>query len=140
MKTWMMPQVVVEAFRANEYVAGSCQDSFVSNEEDLIRIRRNNSLDLNGDDGDWGYPEGYMFSTALNDYQWKQIDKDGAVEAWMQIKPEYVDYAENTLHLNVVRQSPTSTSYWAKVYAFYFPAGGNNHYHPVTDYTIANFS
>lgn len=58
MKTWKMPQVAVEAFRANEYVA-SCIDVLQTNERAIRNLSYGGSwetvyLDLNGDsDGNW---------------------------------------------------------------------------------------
>lgn len=63
MKTWTMPKVKVEAFRANDYVAATCVTP------DNVKLTGNYAMDLVNASGSSYYPIAVLYGEADGEYQ-----------------------------------------------------------------------
>ncbi len=98
MKTWTIPQVVVEAFRANEYVAGSCQQAFVADETAIKAVMADRQIDFNCEASGEGRPPSSgqsIFISSSNLTQWN-IDQGliGPYEAGVHIRADNATQAQ----------------------------------------------
>ena len=158
MKTWTMPRVKIEAFRANEYVAGSCHDAFVSNESQIRAIKsENNELDFNGKDPLWGtfgadatpeWGSAFLSPSTLSEWQ-SGHGLLGPKEAWMELNTTDTNVAQSYVSSGLISAYDTVTNIlgtvqqiWGKVTVYYQGYGNTQgaKWHPYNGGTIPEFS
>ena len=102
MKTWTMPRVMIEAFTANEYVAGSCVNKFATNETQIKAILDTASgfqNDWNGSTDGWGYAfnaehHGHISSSTMTESMWN-LGLTGPYDTWALLRAGQEQAAKN---------------------------------------------
>ncbi len=143
MKTWTMPRVAVEAFRANEYVAGSCYDTFTTNEAQIYAIMDSArcQIDFDGSTSGWGatdynnrppYPGSYTRGQSMSQWQWDNWPHSGAYTGWVELSTESTDQAKQYQEQGLILDYATSGRIvWGKVYVYWVASNtGTDHWHP----------
>ena len=139
MKTWTMPRVEVEAFSANEYVAGSCVNRFATDEAQikaLLDTKSGYQTDWDGaGSGGWGYDynaehQGTISTSTMNETMWKW-GLEGPYMTWALLK-EGKEAAAN--EMGFVTQHVGRYDVWVYIPVYFNNngSGSNNRWHPST--------
>ena len=126
MKTWKMPHVMIEGFRANEYVAGSCYVSFESDESKLRSFMAGSMVDMDGSESGWWATEG--LSSSFNSVGvWNNRNFTKSQTVYIPIASGQEQNAE-TYGLDLIRDPREAYSeYWAPVTGYWNANGSGSH-------------